>query len=176
MALTIIRQHIPPGEPFEFDGLQVKAGPAPSNTIGEGNLVEVFHAAADSWEQAIKDDHTVTIQFGWSPLPLFERRNRAVDPPKEVGVREIKAPFTHHLHEVAIAEHVRGTYHRTPSRIRSWSQWQPLNKFEDRAKVVITPIRPGRGYVHQFKSRNLISGHLNFFHPSIDFTSSSTSV
>ena len=70
MALTIIRQHIPPGEPFEFDGLQVKAGPAPTNTIGEGNLVEVFHAAADMWEQAIKDDHTVTIQFGWSPLPL----------------------------------------------------------------------------------------------------------
>lgn len=70
MALTIIRQHIPPGEPFEFDGLQVKAGPAPTNTIGEGNLVEVFHAAADIWEQAIKDDHTLTIQFGWSPLPL----------------------------------------------------------------------------------------------------------
>lgn len=70
MALTIIRQHIPSGEPFEFDGLQVTAGPAPTNTIGEGNLVEVFHAAADTWEKAIKDDHTVTIQFGWSPLPL----------------------------------------------------------------------------------------------------------
>jgi hypothetical protein len=70
MALTIIRQHIPPREPFEFDGLQVKAGSAPTNTIGEGNLVEIFHAAADIWEQAIKDDHTVTIQYGWSPLPL----------------------------------------------------------------------------------------------------------
>jgi len=70
MALTIIRQPISPGEPFEFNGLQVTAGPAPTNTIGEGNLIEIFHAAADSWEQAIKDDHTVTIQFGWSPLPL----------------------------------------------------------------------------------------------------------
>ena len=70
MALTIIRQHIPSGQSFEFDGLQVTAGPAPTNTIGEGNLIEVFQAAADSWEQAIQDDHTVTIQFGWSPLPL----------------------------------------------------------------------------------------------------------
>lgn len=70
MALTIIRQHIPSGELFEFDGLQVTAGPVPTNTIGEGNLIEIFYAAADSWEQAIKDDHTVTIQFGWSPLPL----------------------------------------------------------------------------------------------------------
>ena len=70
MALTIIRQHIPPGEPFQFDGLQVTAGPAPINPIGEGNLVEIFNAAADIWEQAIKDDHTVTIQYGWSPLPL----------------------------------------------------------------------------------------------------------
>jgi hypothetical protein len=48
----------------------VKAGPAPTNTIGEGNLVEVFHAAADTWEKAIKDDYSVTIQFGWSPLPV----------------------------------------------------------------------------------------------------------
>jgi hypothetical protein len=70
MALTIIRQHIPPGEPFEFDGLHIKAGLAPNNSIGEGSLIKVFHAAADMWEQAIKDDHTVTIQFGWSPLPL----------------------------------------------------------------------------------------------------------
>ncbi len=70
MALTIIRQHIPPGEPFEFDGLHIKAGLASNNSIGEGSLIEVFHAAADMWEQAIKDDHTVTIQFGWSPLPL----------------------------------------------------------------------------------------------------------
>ena len=70
MALTIIRQHIPPGEPFKFDGLQVTAGPAPINPIGEGNLVEIFNAAADIWEQAIKDNHTVTIQYGWSPLPL----------------------------------------------------------------------------------------------------------
>ena len=70
LALTINRQHIPSGEPFEFDGLHVKAGSAPTTTIGDGNLIQIFHAAADSWEQAIKDIHTVTIQFGWSPLPI----------------------------------------------------------------------------------------------------------
>ena len=69
-ALTIIRQYIPPGEPFEFDGLQVAAGKAPANTVGGGNLIEVFHAAADSWERVIRDNHTLTIQFGWSPIPI----------------------------------------------------------------------------------------------------------
>ncbi|UCE64357.1 MAG: hypothetical protein JSU59_04235, partial [Nitrospirota bacterium] len=69
-ALTIIRKYIPPGEQFEFDGIRVTAGHAPKNTVGAGNLVEVFDAAADSWERAIKDEHTVTIQFGWSPIPV----------------------------------------------------------------------------------------------------------
>jgi hypothetical protein len=70
MALTIIRKPIPPGEPFQFDGLQVKAGAAPTRTIGDGSLIQIVNAAADAWEQAIKDEHTVTIQFGWSPLPV----------------------------------------------------------------------------------------------------------
>lgn len=70
MALTIIRQHVPPGKPFKFDGLPVLAGPAPTRSIGDGDLVQIFNAAADIWEGAILDDHTVTIQFGWSPLPL----------------------------------------------------------------------------------------------------------
>jgi hypothetical protein len=69
-ALTIIREYIPPGEPFEFNGLQVKAGKPPMNTVGGGNLVETFNAAADSWERVIQDDHIVTIQFGWSSIPL----------------------------------------------------------------------------------------------------------
>ena len=70
MALTIIRKPIPSGEPFQFDGLQVKAGAAPTRTIGDGNLIQIVNAAADAWEQVIKDEHTVTIQFGWSPLPV----------------------------------------------------------------------------------------------------------
>lgn len=69
-ALTIIREYIPPSETFKFDGLQASAGKAPTNTVGGGNLVDVFNAAADAWEQAIRDDHTITIQFGWSPIPV----------------------------------------------------------------------------------------------------------
>lgn len=69
-ALTIIREYIAPGEQFKSVGGQVTAGPAPTNTAGGGNLVDLFNSAADTWERAIQDDHTVTIQFGWSPIPL----------------------------------------------------------------------------------------------------------
>ena len=69
-ALTIVREYIPPGKTFEFDGLQLTAGKSPVKTVGGGNLVEAFNAAADIWEIAIRDDHTVTIQFGWSPVPI----------------------------------------------------------------------------------------------------------
>lgn len=69
-ALTIIRQYVAPGEQFESMGAQVTAGQPPTNTVGGGNLVDVFNAAADAWERTIRDDHTVTVQFGWSPIPL----------------------------------------------------------------------------------------------------------
>lgn len=69
-ALTIIREYISPSKSFEFDGVQFAAGKAPPNTLGRGNLVGIFNAAADSWENAIRDEHTVTIQFGWSPIPI----------------------------------------------------------------------------------------------------------
>lgn len=69
-ALTIIRKYVAPGEQFESVGAQVTAGQPPTNTVGGGNLVDVFNAAADAWERTIRDDHTVTIQFGWSPIPL----------------------------------------------------------------------------------------------------------
>jgi hypothetical protein len=71
-AMVVIRKYIPPGEQFEFDGIQVIAGQAPSSIAGGGNLVDLFNAAASSWEQAIRDDHKVTIQFGWSPIPIAQ--------------------------------------------------------------------------------------------------------
>lgn len=52
-ALTIIRQ---------FTG-----GEQPTNAIG-GNLIEVFNAACDMWELAIKDDHVLALEFGWAPV------------------------------------------------------------------------------------------------------------
>ncbi len=69
-ALTIIRKYVAPGEPFESVGGLVTAGQAPTNIVGGGNLVDIFNAAADAWERTIRDDHAVTIQFGWSPIPL----------------------------------------------------------------------------------------------------------
>ena len=47
------------------------AGPAPPDTLvaGGGNLDRVFRAAADLWERALLEDHTVTVFYGWAPLP-----------------------------------------------------------------------------------------------------------
>jgi len=36
--------------------------------IGRGNLEQVFNAAADHWEHAIRDDHTLILNFGWAPV------------------------------------------------------------------------------------------------------------
>ena len=48
-----------------------KGGVAPGNMAGGGNLINVFNAAADWWELAIQDDHTLTINFQWAPLNNF---------------------------------------------------------------------------------------------------------
>ena len=65
-ALTIVRDFISDGNLFPTIG--VTAGSAPGNAAGGGNLVGVFDAAADWWEMAILDPHTVTIHFGWAAL------------------------------------------------------------------------------------------------------------
>ena len=65
-ALTITRTYVGPGQVFpEFGGT---AGGAPSNAVGGGNLIDVFNAAADWWELAIGDTHSVEVMFGWEPL------------------------------------------------------------------------------------------------------------
>jgi hypothetical protein len=38
------------------------------NAIGGGNLVDIFNAAADRWELAIRDPFTVTFHFGWADI------------------------------------------------------------------------------------------------------------
>jgi hypothetical protein len=53
-ALTIVRN---------FTG-----GTASTTTAGGGSLTAIFNAAADMWEAAIGDTHTVTISYGWSTL------------------------------------------------------------------------------------------------------------
>jgi hypothetical protein len=53
--LTIIRHFVNSG------------APAP-NMVGGGNLVDIFNAAADRWELAIRDEHVVVLHFGWSGI------------------------------------------------------------------------------------------------------------
>jgi len=44
-----------------------RGNPSPT-LIGKGNVIEIFDAAADQWERAILDDHTVILNFGWAPI------------------------------------------------------------------------------------------------------------
>lgn len=63
-ALTIIDRYIPAGEALTGIGM---AGEAPQLVSGAGTLPNVFRAAAHYWERAIRDDFTVTVNFGWFP-------------------------------------------------------------------------------------------------------------
>ncbi len=67
--LTIARNFIAPGAMIPGTG-QI-AGMAPGNMMGGGNLFDIFNAAADTWEAAILDQWTVTINFGWAPQAGF---------------------------------------------------------------------------------------------------------
>ncbi len=52
-----------------LDIIRVYQGGTPQPTaIGKGNLVAIFNAAADYWEHAIQDDHTLVLKFGWAPV------------------------------------------------------------------------------------------------------------
>lgn len=43
-------------------------GTPPANAVGGGDLQTIFNAAADLWEAAIQDNHTVTLTFSWAAL------------------------------------------------------------------------------------------------------------
>jgi len=43
-------------------------GDAQLTAVGGGNLIDIFDVAADMWEDAVLDSHTVTLQYGWSPI------------------------------------------------------------------------------------------------------------
>lgn len=51
-SLTIIR---------DFSNL----GTAPTNTVGGGNIVDIFNAACDVWEHTILDPFTITLECRW---------------------------------------------------------------------------------------------------------------
>jgi len=65
-GLTITRTYVDSGQSFpQYGGV---AGTPPANASGDGDLVDVFNAAANWWEQTIADDHSLEIGFGWGPL------------------------------------------------------------------------------------------------------------
>jgi len=47
---------------------QAQGGIPQATAIGAGNLEDIFNAAADHWEYAIQDDHTLILKFGWAPV------------------------------------------------------------------------------------------------------------
>jgi len=47
---------------------QYQGGTPQPTAIGNGNLEAIFNAAADYWEHAIQDDHTLVLKFGWAPV------------------------------------------------------------------------------------------------------------
>ncbi|MEC4983844.1 MAG: hypothetical protein SAJ37_17645 [Oscillatoria sp. PMC 1068.18] len=51
-ALTLIRNYT--------------GGTAPNNSVGEGNIIDIFNAAADLWEEAILDDYTLVLNYSWN--------------------------------------------------------------------------------------------------------------
>ncbi len=63
-AITIIRNFVPQGGSFPGGSLAGAAG----DVVGGGDLVSVFNAAANYWESAILDAHTVTLNYGWQSL------------------------------------------------------------------------------------------------------------
>lgn len=58
--------------PVEVEALTIvrdfKGGSQPGNAAGGGDLEDIFDAAADWWEMAILDPHTVTIHFKWDAI------------------------------------------------------------------------------------------------------------
>ena len=63
-ALTIVDRYVPAGAELAGIGL---AGAAPQLVSGGGTLPSLVRAAAGYWERVIRDDFTVTVNFGWFP-------------------------------------------------------------------------------------------------------------
>ena len=66
-GLTIVRNFIQAGNEIAPGGGLIADDP-PDNLSGGGNLQDVFNAAADFWESAIRDPHLLTINYAWFPF------------------------------------------------------------------------------------------------------------
>lgn len=47
---------------------EYQGGTPQPTAIGKGTLEAIFNAAADYWEHAIQDNHTLVLRFGWAPV------------------------------------------------------------------------------------------------------------
>ena len=65
-AISIVRNFIADGNTFPIAG--GVAGAAPGDAVGGGNLIDIFNAAADWWELALRDVHFFVVNFGWASL------------------------------------------------------------------------------------------------------------
>ena len=67
--LTVLTCALPSTEAYALKIIRQNLGGTPQPTaIGKGNLEAIFHAAADYWEHAIQDNHTLILKFGWAPV------------------------------------------------------------------------------------------------------------
>lgn len=56
--------------------------------LGGGNLSDIFNTAADMWEHAILDSHTLTLHYGWSSMgTTHEMIQQGGNPNREVEGR-----------------------------------------------------------------------------------------
>jgi hypothetical protein len=59
LTISLIKADPVPGDPLN--------GAPGSCDIGTGNLDDIVQAAATRWERSIRDNHTLTVYYGWAP-------------------------------------------------------------------------------------------------------------
>jgi hypothetical protein len=67
LALALTAAQATPAPAMEIVTRFIGGSP-PVNAAGEGNLADIFNAAARIWESAYADSFTLVLHFGWAPL------------------------------------------------------------------------------------------------------------
>lgn len=70
-ALNIVGKYIAPGDSFSGTfggGTGGAVAPGTTGDSSDAGIEAVFDAAAEWWEMAIGDEHTITIEYGWDSI------------------------------------------------------------------------------------------------------------
>jgi len=70
-ALNIVGKYVGPGDSFSGSfggGMGGAVAPGTTGDSSDAGITAVFDAAADWWEMAIGDEHTITIEYGWGEI------------------------------------------------------------------------------------------------------------